>query len=55
MQYLSYRFEKGKEAVSDYMARRHTFQSYKSLSLAQGDIVVKQAAMGKSTFLACTY
>eukprot|EP00435_Cladocopium_sp_Y103_P001374 s423_g1.t1 len=50
MQYLSARFEKGKEAVGDYMARRHIFRTYKSLSLAQGDIVAKQAALGKSAF-----
>ncbi|CAK9105262.1 Uncharacterized protein SCF082_LOCUS49072 [Durusdinium trenchii] len=48
LQYLASRYENGKKAVADYMARRHTFGAFKNLMLSQGEIVSKQAALGKS-------
>ena len=51
MQYLSNRYEKGKKAVQDFMDSHHTHASYKQIILAQGDIVQKQASLGKSAFL----
>ena len=51
MQYLSTRYEKGKKAVQEYMDSHHTHVSYKQIILAQGDIVQKQASLGKSAFL----
>ncbi|CAK9101478.1 unnamed protein product, partial [Durusdinium trenchii] len=50
LQYLASRYENGKKAVADYMARRHTFGAFKNLMLSQGEIVSKQAALGKSAF-----
>lgn len=51
MHYLNNRFETGKEKVKNYMEKHHSFTCYKTLTLAQGDIVEKQAALGKSAFL----
>ncbi|CAL1131034.1 unnamed protein product [Cladocopium goreaui] len=50
MHYLNNRFETGKEKVKNYMEKHHSFTCYKTLTLAQGDIVEKQAALGKSAF-----
>lgn len=55
LQYLSTRFQKGKDAVANYMSRRHVFGSYKNLMLAQGEIVEKQAALGKSSLLSLRF
>ena len=46
MQYLATRYEKGKAAVADLMEKQHYLSSYKLLSLAHGEIVSKQAALG---------
>ena len=51
MHYLNNRSETGKEKAKNYMEKHHSFTCYKTLTLAQGDIVEKQAALGKSAFL----
>ena len=48
--YLSSRYEKGKRAVAELMEERHSGVSYRQLNLAHGEIVSKQAALGRSTF-----
>lgn len=53
MQYLTARYTKGKDAVSAYMAKQHSNNGYKNLMLAQGDIVEKQASLGKQALLGC--
>ena len=53
MQYLTARYKKGMDAVSAYMAKQHSNNGYKNLMLAQGDIVEKQASLGKQALLGC--
>ena len=51
VQYLSGRYEKGKIAVCKYMQKRHCTVQHRSIVLAHGGIVEKQARLGPSTFL----
>lgn len=51
LQYLSARYSRGKQAVADIMEKRHCFVQHRSISLAHGDVVEKQVALGPSTFL----
>ena len=51
MQYLSSRYDKGKLAVQSLMERRHQMLSVSRLTLGQGEVVQKQAALGKNAFL----
>ena len=48
--YLSSRYEKGKQAVAQLMEERHSGVSLKQITLAHGEIVSKQAALGRSAF-----
>lgn len=49
MQYLSNRYMRGKDAVAQYMSGNHNMFTHKSIVLAHGSIVEKQAALGPST------
>ena len=51
VQYLASRYSRGKEAVSKFMEQRHVFTSVKQITLAQGEIVEKQASLGRSALL----
>ena len=49
MQYLSSRYTRGKDAVREVMEKRHSTVQHRTISLAHGDVVEKQAALGPST------
>ena len=51
MQYLSQRYNRGKEAVEQLMEKRHTTVTHRSINLAHGDIVEKQASLGPAALL----
>lgn len=55
MQYLSNRYARGKDAVSQYMAEHHCMFTHKSIVLAHGCVVEKQAKLGPSTRLAFNF
>ena len=48
--YLTKRYETGKEKVAEMLQQRHSCDSYKLINLAHGDIVAKQAELGKTAF-----
>ena len=51
VQYLASRYSRGKEAVAGFMEQRHVFANVKQITLAQGEIVEKQASLGRSLLL----
>lgn len=51
VQYLTSGYDRGKAAVAKIMQDRHAFVVHRQISLAQGEIVEKQAALGRSAFL----
>ena len=50
MQYLTSRYNRGKQAVAEAMQKRHSMVQHRTISLAHGDIVGKQASLGPATF-----
>lgn len=55
LQYLSARYSRGKAAVADMIQKRHSILTHRTVGLAHGDVVEKQASLGPSTLLSCTY
>ena len=52
MQYLSARYEKGKQQSQEFISKRHCALVHKSIVLGHGEIVEKQAELGPATLLA---
>jgi len=48
---LSTRYEKGKQTVAKFMAKQHRFVTHQPITLAHGEVVEKQAALGPTTLL----
>ena len=55
MQYLSSRYSKGKDSAQDFMEKRHATVCHKSVNLAHGDIVEKQASLGPAAYLGLSH
>lgn len=51
MKYLEDRFHKGKARVKQLLAEKHILTSHTAVNMAHGDVVQKQADLGRSTFL----
>ena len=46
----SMQYNRGKQAVAEAMQKRHSMVQHRTISLAHGDIVGKQASLGPATF-----
>lgn len=55
LQYLTARYNRGKLAVGDLIQKRHSIVTHRTVSLAHGDVVEKQASLGAAALLSCTY
>lgn len=49
--YLAARYQRGKDAVSAFMQKRHSSVQHRNITLAHGDVVEQQANLGPTTFL----